>query len=107
MASAVTFGFYGNQLYFEVLGSAALLTEAVLGVPQLLKNMQTNSTEGLSVTMIYGWTLGDTCKTVFFVKKAEPLQFVACGMIQIMVDLGILFQVFTYQGKGAQGKVIP
>ena len=98
--------FYESSVYFEALGCAALVTEAGLGVPQLLKNRRTQSTAGLSVAMIYGWTLGDASKTLYFLKKGEPLQFVACGIIQITVDLVILCQVFTYGDKSASGKVI-
>lgn len=95
--STLTLALRAYPLYFELLGFAALLTEAVLGVPQMLKNLKSGSTEGLSVGMIYGWTLGDVCKTAYFLSKGEPVQFVMCGVVQITVDLAILSQVYLYR----------
>lgn len=95
--STLTLALRSFPLYFELLGFAALLTEAVLGLPQLLKNLKNSSTEGLSVGMIYGWTVGDVCKTAYFVGKAEPVQFVMCGVVQIAIDLAIVGQVFMYR----------
>lgn len=95
--STLTLALRSLPVYFELLGFAALLTEAVLGIPQLLKNLKSGSTEGLSVGMIYGWAVGDVCKTAYFVGKAEPVQFVVCGVVQIAVDLSILAQVFLYR----------
>jgi uncharacterized protein with PQ loop repeat len=89
----------GQSLYFEVLGILALGVEATLGVPQFIKNLRRQSTEGLSLPMVVGWTAGDTLKTVYFVLRAVPSQFIWCGVFQIVVDLGILVQFSTYSKK--------
>jgi len=36
-----------REFYIEPLGYLALMTEAVLGIPQIIKNYQNHSTEGM------------------------------------------------------------
>lgn len=46
------------------------------------------------------WFIGDAFKTGFFIIRHSPMQFVLCGLIQLVVDLGIAFQMHHY-GNGA------
>lgn len=69
----------------------------MLGLPQLIKNHQAKSVEGLSISLILSWLAGDIFKTIYFVKDGQPLPFVMCGCIQITVDLLILAQIFYYR----------
>lgn len=96
---------YPNMLYFELLGCVALFTEALLGLPQLLKNHKAHSTAGLSPLMVWGWAIGDSLKTIYFAVKGEPLQFIAGGTIQTTVDLLIMAQVWLYPRKRQQTEV--
>ena len=37
-----------NEIYIEFLGAVSAIIEAILAVPQFLKNLKNKSTEGLS-----------------------------------------------------------
>ena len=82
--------------FVESIGYASLLTEAVLAVPQLLQNLRSHSTVGMSASMVLLWAGGDLFKTGYFVIKQVPMQFITCGIIQVTVDLLILAQVALY-----------
>lgn len=88
-----------RALYFEVLGFLSLGVEATLGIPQFYKNLKRQSTEGLSLSMIVGWTVGDSLKTIYFILRDVPSQFLLCGGLQICVDLAILAQFASYTTK--------
>lgn len=47
LASVVTVAFIGSPYYVELLGLLALMTEAMLGMPQFYRNYQSQSTEGM------------------------------------------------------------
>ncbi|CAL8323006.1 unnamed protein product [Gadus morhua 'NCC'] len=85
-----------SPLFIEALGGLALLLEALLGLPQLLQNLQQRSTRGMSVKMVVMWTLGDVFKTSYFLLNESPVQFWVCGSVQIVMDALILLQVFLY-----------
>uniref|UniRef100_A0A914QKQ5 PQ-loop repeat-containing protein 1 n=1 Tax=Panagrolaimus davidi TaxID=227884 RepID=A0A914QKQ5_9BILA len=74
----------------------ALLCEACLALPQLLRNFRRRSTEGMSIKMVLMWLMGDVGKTLYFVIKRNPAQFWICSSIQITIDILILGQVYFY-----------
>ncbi|XP_021241513.1 PQ-loop repeat-containing protein 1 isoform X2 [Numida meleagris] len=92
----ITYLWLDSSLFVETLGFLAVFTEAMLGVPQLYRNYQNRSTEGMSVKMVLMWTSGDTFKTVYFILNQAPLQFSICGLLQVFVDMAILLQVYLY-----------
>jgi len=94
--SVLTFLFNDFILYVEFIGTAALMTESVLGVPQALSNYQQRDASAVSYGLIGGWYLGDSVKTIKFILEGEPIQFLMCGMIQIFVDTVIVFQMVLY-----------
>ncbi|KAE8608726.1 hypothetical protein XENTR_v10011585 [Xenopus tropicalis] len=96
IAALVTFVFLDVLVFVEGMGLLALLTEAMLGMPQLLRNYKNRSTHGMSVTMVLLWTTGDCFKTAYFIIKETPAQFWLCGTIQICIDIAILLQVHYY-----------
>ena len=49
-----------------------------------------------SIQMVVMWLSGDVFKTGYFFVRQSPLQFWVCGSLRVMVDILILFQVFTY-----------
>ncbi|VDK61216.1 unnamed protein product, partial [Cylicostephanus goldi] len=55
------------QWYVEAIGMVSLLVEASLGAPQLIRNWQRKSTQGMSVPMVLAWLTGDLAKTAYFV----------------------------------------
>ncbi|XP_057326698.1 solute carrier family 66 member 2 isoform X1 [Microplitis mediator] len=91
--------FVDYPIFVETVGLLAVLTEAMLGVPQFLRNLDNKSTEGMSIVMVTMWTVGDTFKTCYFLHREAPVQFSICGALQVIVDLGILSQVYIYRNK--------
>ncbi|KAF2071105.1 hypothetical protein CYY_007570 [Polysphondylium violaceum] len=83
--------------YFDLLGTLSLTIESLLGVPQLIQNFKKKSTKGLSLFLISSWFVGDLFKTLYFVYTSAPLQFVFCGSFQLLIDIAITAQLFTYK----------
>ncbi|XP_032391470.1 solute carrier family 66 member 2 isoform X2 [Etheostoma spectabile] len=96
MAAYITYLFLDSALFVETLGFLAVFSEAMLGTPQLYCNYQNKSTEGMSIKMVLMWTSGDTFKTGYFLLTKAPVQFWTCGLLQVLVDFTILFQVYYY-----------
>lgn len=86
-------------IFVEIVGIFAVLTEAMLGLPQLFRNFYKKSTNGMSILMVTMWTLGDTFKTCYFIVKEAPIQFEICGTLQVLIDIAILAQVYIYKHK--------
>jgi solute carrier family 66, member 2 len=96
-SAGITYVFSNSYIFVETLGLCAVLSEAMLGVPQFYRNFQKRSTEGMSVSMVLLWTAGDVFKTIYFVVRNAPMQFWLCGMLQISLDIAILCQVLFYR----------
>ncbi|KAA0190386.1 PQ-loop repeat-containing protein 1 [Fasciolopsis buskii] len=96
MSTAVTNLLSNSALFVHFLGFAALFVEALLGLPQLAKNYQNGSTKGMSIMMVFMWTVGDVAKSVFFMLEKAPLQFPLCGWLQVSLDLVIFAQHLYY-----------
>ncbi|XP_035380876.1 solute carrier family 66 member 2 [Electrophorus electricus] len=96
MCAFITLLFLNWAVFVEVLGSLAVMFEAMLGLPQLLQNFSNCSTHGMSVKMVVLWTAGDVFKTSYFAVNDSPVQFWVCGMVQILTDILILLQVGYY-----------
>ncbi|KAG8442292.1 hypothetical protein GDO86_011186 [Hymenochirus boettgeri] len=96
VSAYITYLFLDSPLFVELLGFLAVFTEALLGVPQLYRNYQNYSTEGMSIKMVLMWTSGDTFKSAYFVLNQAPFQFTICGLLQVFVDIAILLQVYIY-----------
>ena len=77
----------------EVVGALALGIEALLPLPQALRNYARRSTAGLSRGLIFAWTAGDTFKIAYAAIKGEPVAFLLCGAFQLLVDFVILAQI--------------
>ncbi|XP_012225879.1 solute carrier family 66 member 2 isoform X4 [Linepithema humile] len=89
---------FKSYLGFMILfASIALLIEAMLGVPQFLRNSANKSTVGMSIAMVAMWTVGDIFKTCYFVLRDTPIQFQVCGALQVTIDIAILAQVYLYK----------
>lgn len=86
-------------LFVDCVGYISTLSDAMLGVPQLVKNFRRKSIVGLSLAMVLMWLAGDIFKTGYFVMKFQPMQFLVCGLIQIVIDILILMQMCIYRGK--------
>ncbi|VDK69820.1 unnamed protein product [Litomosoides sigmodontis] len=104
-SSVLTYLFSGYMIYVEVLGLIALLSEACLGFPQLKQNCSRRSTSGMSVGMVLVWMIGDCGKTVYFIHENSPVQFWLCGVIQIIIDLLIMLQVYCFDKRGTRSRI--
>jgi len=49
--------------------------------------------------LILTWFGGDLAKTLFFIVKAQPIQFIMCGLTQLLIDIWILGQIRAYRGN--------
>lgn len=56
--------------------------------------------------MVLMWTSGDLFKTTYFLIRNSPTQFWLCGMLQVSLDISVLFQVYLYK-MNAGIKTIP
>ncbi|UJR26547.1 hypothetical protein I4U23_007870 [Adineta vaga] len=102
--SVMTWLLLNNVVYIETIGFLAVVCEALLGIPQFLRNYRLKSTEGMSVKMVLLWASGDIFKTVYFIIRNAPKQFWLCGILQISIDIAILFQVMLYSRKYRLGQ---
>ncbi|KAL9657981.1 hypothetical protein ABK040_016631 [Willaertia magna] len=89
---------FGSYQYSEMIGGIALFTEALLGIPQVIKNFK-HGTEGLSVVLLGTFFLGDGFKTIYFIFKNAPIQFISCGVFQLFVDCILVYQYLTDKKK--------
>ncbi|XP_077145008.1 solute carrier family 66 member 2-like isoform X1 [Ranitomeya variabilis] len=96
LGAFLTYMLLDVPIFVEGLGLVALLTEATLGLPQLIQNLRNKSTQGMSVKMVVLWTAGDCFKTSYFIIRSTPAQFWLCGALQICLDTLILLQVWYY-----------
>ena len=114
MGGLVTYLLRGVSVYVELIGFASLLLEACLGMPQFWRNYSNKSTQGMrcvqvcgcvcvcepvfpcSVVMVLLWFAGDAIKTVYFIVRHSPVQFLVCGTLQCIVDVAVLVQVCVY-----------
>ncbi|CAB3230831.1 unnamed protein product [Arctia plantaginis] len=104
LGAAITYLLIEFSPFVELIGFMALFTEAMLGAPQIAKNYQNKSTEGMSVSMVVMWTCGDLFKTAYFVLRDAPPQFWVCGSLQVSLDIVILLQVWLYRDNTAAAR---
>jgi len=102
--TVLTLMLYNSSLYVESIGFLSVMIESVVGLPQILANRKNKSTEGLSIGLIGTWFAGDAAKTLFFIFKSQPIQFVLCGITQLSIDIYILSQIYIY-GKRKQSSI--
>ncbi|XP_076283235.1 solute carrier family 66 member 2 isoform X2 [Lasioglossum baleicum] len=107
VVGVVTYLLVDVPIFVEFMGLLAVLTEAMLGVPQFLRNFVNKSTSGMSIIMVTMWTLGDAFKTCYFFLKEAPIQFEVCGILQVIIDIAILAQVYIYQNSSTVHTRVP
>ena len=95
--SVLTRVFAWSYIYAEALGSVSVMVEAIILVPQAVRNWERQSTEGLSGEMIFMWCAGDFLKLTYFTVSQVPVQFVVCAIVQCSIDIVISLQMFTYR----------
>lgn len=93
--------------YTTILGALGLGIEALLPIPQLWQNYNSQSCKGFRLSVLINWLFGDAMKMGFFFLSEEgkvPLAFKACGVFQALCDLGLGVQYWMYgEGEGVDG----
>jgi uncharacterized protein with PQ loop repeat len=105
LVGALMYLFLDAAPFVETIGFLAVFVEAMLGIPQFLRNHKNGSTRGMNRSMVIMWTCGDAFKTTYFLLREAPVQFTICGCLQIAIDLAILTQIWVYgSGSGTQSR---
>ncbi|KAG5499654.1 hypothetical protein JIQ42_05129 [Leishmania sp. Namibia] len=81
----------------DVVGYTALGIEALLVLPQILRNARRGSTEGLSMLLILTWVGGDVVKVTYFIYAKQSLPFILCGCFQALLDVVVVAQLIYYR----------
>ena len=85
--------------YFEFIGIISIFIEAVLSLPQYLKNRREHSVEGLSILVVCAWVCGDAFKLVYYSTTRQPILFCWCSFAQLVIDSSIVYQFSLYSQK--------
>lgn len=95
----IAFSVFGltNEIFIESLGYIGMFFESLVGVPQIIENFSSKSTKNLSFIMIAIWLTGDSLKTLYFLQFNSPIQLIVTGLIQIILDCVIIFQMKYYK----------
>lgn len=94
--------FGGLSAYVDLLGVVALGIEATLPIPQFLSNLRRRSVQGVRLSMLISWLLGDIGKMIFFyagTSKNVSMQFKLCAAVQTCFDFGIAAQYYLWSNK--------
>lgn len=57
--------------------------------------------------LVFAWFAGDIFKTAFFLFRRAPLQFVLCGLIQLVVDAAVALQMRIYADNNGPSVAVP
>lgn len=87
--------FYSIGVGGALLGLLSLGSESLAYVPQYVRNRKQSSTVGLSVYSFVLLAVGDLSKLVYFWFKQTDALFIICAVIQILVDLLIIGQMYV------------
>ena len=83
LVAFITNIFIQSELFIDTLGFVALCMEALLLLPQLLRNFRRKSTDGLSCKMVIMMLCGDLFKTCYYLARSVPSQFWICSSLQV------------------------
>ena len=94
--SLITNVFYNFPYYFEYIGTISASLESIIVVPQIYSNYVTKNVDNISNIMILMWFCGDSFKTIYYYYSNSPIQLIICGILQILLDVIIIFQLYYY-----------
>lgn len=92
-----------TPFYVSLLGYLGLAIEALLPIPQILKNHNAQSCKGFRLSVIINWLAGDSMKMSYFFlsKEVVPWPFKLCGIFQACCDCYLGVQFYMY-GDGSR-----
>ncbi len=96
------------SLLAEAVGYAALLSEATVCMPQMVRNwrMPDTACAGLRWELVACWVLGDAVKTVVVWVRKAPMPFIVSGVVQVAVDSVIVGQMVHYRMTHKRTRVV-
>jgi hypothetical protein len=92
-----------SPTYISFLGYAGLAVEAILPLPQILKNYNARSCNGFRLSVIANWLAGDAMKMSYFFLSSDviPWPFRLCGIFQACCDCYLGYQFYLYEASRA------
>ena len=99
----LAFGIH-NKIFLETLGYISTAIDVLLGLPQIFTNYKLKSSSSLSTLMIISFLLGDSFRTYYYIVTKSPIQFLICGILQIAINLILMFQIIYYKHMGVKNK---
>lgn len=91
-----------EPFYVETIGFLGVALEAAVPAFQVLRNFLNQSVKGFSELVLLVWFTGDVCKIGYHLYFNNPMQFVICGIVQVVFDTTLFYQFDKY-GKGIYG----
>ena len=87
-----------HDAYIQLQGYVALSIEALVPIPQIIKNQRNRSCKGFRISVLINWLVGDFFKmSYFFLSEANvPLAFKLCGFFQTICDVYLGLQFWMY-----------
>ena len=74
-------------------------------MPQILTIFKNKSANGVSRGMVGIWLCSDSYKTIYFLMKEQPLQFILTGFCQAMLDVTLITQMIIYRNAGKKEEI--
>lgn len=98
-----------SPTYISFLGYAGLAVEAILPLPQILKNYDARSCKGFRLSVIANWLAGDAMKMSYFFLSSDviPWPFRLCGIFQACCDCYLGYQFYLYEASRAPSREVP
>ena len=91
-----TYLYKGDESFAKWLGNVSTVFEAMLAVPQLVKNFMRRSTKGVTIILILWLILEDIFKMYYYYTEGSPIQLFLCSAFQMLTDTTILLQFFIF-----------
>ncbi|KAJ2609271.1 hypothetical protein H4S08_004121 [Coemansia sp. RSA 1365] len=86
-----------NMLLSDVIGYVSLVCWVVVMFPQIYLNYQRKSGEGVSLTMMIAWVVGDILNITGALMQSMVMSTILIGTYYLFVDLTILAQTIYYR----------
>ncbi|ORX50277.1 hypothetical protein BCR36DRAFT_254758, partial [Piromyces finnis] len=85
-----------NPIYIETIGFLGVVLEAAVPGFQVFRNFRNQSVKGFSELVLLVWFTGDVCKIGYHLYFGNPIQFVLCGIVQVLFDCTLFYQFIKY-----------
>ncbi|ODV93384.1 hypothetical protein PACTADRAFT_46646 [Pachysolen tannophilus NRRL Y-2460] len=91
--------FYKNENFTILIGSASLLTESLLPLPQILIFQRLKSVKGFKTILLLSWLGGDFTKISYLIYGTDNVSiiFIIAAFFQFSLNCIISFQFFYYK----------